>query len=204
LSTHYRRPIEFGDERIQEVESGLQTFYRFFDRYQRITGDDFYSLAAPAKRGDGEFTPSADATEKVIHEHRRKFLESMDDDFNTGGAIGDLYELVRLLNRYSDAEKLETTGKTDAAKLAVLKRGAAVMRELANTVGLFRAKAVKPGSEGANDELVGKLMALFIEVRNDARKNKNFATADGIRKGLAAIGVVLEDRPDGTQWSLQK
>ena len=204
LSTHYRRPIEFGDERIQEVESGLQTFYRFFDRYQRITGDDFYSLAAPTKRGDGEFTPSDDATEKAIHEHRRKFLESMDDDFNTGGAIGDLYELVRLLNRYSDAEKLETTGKTDAAKLAVLKRGATVMRELANTVGLFRTKAVKPGSEGANDELVGKLMGLFIEVRNDARKNKNFATADGIRKGLAAIGVVLEDRPDGTQWSLQK
>jgi cysteinyl-tRNA synthetase len=204
LSTHYRRPIEFGDERIQEVEKGLETFYRFFDRYQRITDDDFYSLAAPAKRGEGEFTPCADETEKAIHEHRKKFLESMDDDFNTGGAIGDLYELVRLLNRYSDAEKLESTGKTDAAKLAVLKRGATVMRELANTVGLFRTKAVKPGSEGANDELVGKLMALFIEVRNDARKNKNFATADGIRKGLAAIGVVLEDRPDGTQWSLQK
>jgi len=204
LSTHYRRPIEFGDERIQEVEKGLETFYRFFDRFQRITGDDFYTLAAPSKRGDGEFTPGADETEKAIHEHRRKFLESMDDDFNTGGAIGDLYELVRLLNRYSDAEKLETTGKTDAAKLAVLKRGATVMRELANTVGLFRTKAAKPGSEGANDELVGKLMALFIEVRNDARKNKNFATADGIRKGLAAIGVVLEDRPDGTQWTLQK
>jgi len=204
LSTHYRRPIEFGDERIQEVEKGLETFYRFFDRFQRITGDDFYTLAAPAKRGDGEFTPGADEAEKAIHEHRRKFLESMDDDFNTGGAIGDLYELVRLLNRYSDAEKLESTGKTDAAKLAVLKRGATVMRELANTVGLFRTKAVKPGSEGANDELVGKLMALFIEVRNDARKNKNFATADGIRKGLAAIGVVLEDRPDGTQWTLQK
>ncbi|MCE9603794.1 MAG: cysteine--tRNA ligase [Planctomycetia bacterium] len=204
LSTHYRRPIEFGDERIQEVEKGLETFYRFFDRYQRITGDDFYTLAAPAKRTDGEFTPGVDETEKAIHEHRRKFLESMDDDFNTGGAIGDLYELVRLLNRYSDVEKLESTGKTDAAKVAVLKRGATVMRELANTVGLFREKVVKPGSEGANDELVGKLMALFIEVRADARKNKNFATADGIRKGLTAIGVVLEDRPDGTLWTLQK
>ena len=204
LSTHYRSPIDFSEERIADIEKGLETFYRFFDRYQRITGDSFYTLAAPAKRSDGEFTPSADATETAVHGHRKKFLESMDDDFNTGGAIGDLYELVRLLNRYCDAEKLESTGKTDAAKLAVLKRGATVMRELANTVGLFRTKAVKPGSEGANDELVGKLMGLFIEVRNDARKNKNFATADGIRKGLAAIGVILEDRPDGTQWMLQK
>jgi cysteinyl-tRNA synthetase len=129
----------------------------------------------------------------------------MDDDFNTGGAIGDLFELVRLLNRYADAEKLDTAaGKADAAKVAVLKRGAAVMREIAGTVGLFRSPAAKPGTEGGNDELVGKLMQLFLEVRADARKNKNFATADGIRKGLAAIGIILEDRPDGTTWSIQK
>ena len=70
---------------------------------------------------------------------------------------------------------------------------------MANTVGLFRAPVAEAGQPtGANDELVGKLMKLFIEVRADARKNKNFATADGIRKGLTAIGVVLEDRPDGT------
>jgi cysteinyl-tRNA synthetase len=204
LSTHYRRPIDFSEERIEEVEKGLDNFYRFFDRYKRVTGDDFYALATSGRREAGEFTPGDDATEKQIHEHRRKFLEAMDDDFNTGGAIGDLFELVRLLNRFADAEKLDTTGKTDAAKIAVLKRGAAVMREIAGTVGLFRAPSVKPGSEGGNDELVGKLMQLFLEVRADARKNKNFATADGIRKGLAAIGILVEDRPDGTTWSIQK
>ena len=204
LSTHYRRPIDFSEERIEEVEKGLDNFYRFFDRYKRITGDDFYALAVSGKREAGEFTPGDDPTEKQIHEHRRKFLEAMDDDFNTGGAIGDLFELVRLLNRFADAEKLDTTGKTDAAKIAVLKRGAAVLREIAGTVGLFRAPAAKPGAEGGNDELVGKLMQLFLEVRADARKNKNFATADGIRKGLAAIGILVEDRPDGTTWSIQK
>lgn len=205
LSTHYRRPIDFSEERIQDVEKGLDGFYRFFERYKRVTGDDFYTLTSAAHREQGDFTPSADATEQAIAEHRRKFLESMDDDFNTGGAIGDLFELVRLLNRYVDAEKLESTGKSDAAKVAVLKRGATVMRELANTVGLFRTPVQKPGAAGgANDELVGKLMKLFIEVRAEARKNKNFATADGIRKGLAEIGVVLEDRPDGTSWSVTK
>ena len=204
LATHYRRPIDFSEERIQEVEKGLETFYRFFDRFKRVTGDDFYTLPAAARREQGDFTPSADLTEQAIHEHRRKFHEAMDDDFNTGGGIGDLFELVRLLNRFVDSEKLESTGKSDAAKVAVLKRGASVMRELANTVGLFRAPVQKPGASGAGDELVGKLMQLFIEVRAEARKNKNFATADGIRKGLAAIGVVLEDRPDGTSWTVQK
>lgn len=205
LSTHYRRPIDFSEERIDEVEKGLETFYRFFERYQRVTGDDFYKLPAVAKRADGEFDPGADATLKAVHEHRRKFLEAMDDDFNTGGAIGDLFELVRLLNRFVDAEKLETTGKSDAAKVAVLKRGAGVLRELASTVGLFRAAVTKPGTGGgANDELVGKLMKLMIEIRAEARKSKNFATADAVRKGLTEIGIVLEDRADGTTWSIQK
>jgi cysteinyl-tRNA synthetase len=205
LSTHYRRPIDFSEERIDEVEKGLETFYRFFERYQRVTGDDFYKLPAIAKRTDGEFDPGSDATLKTVHEHRRKFLESMDDDFNTGGAIGDLFELVRLLNRYVDAEKLETTGKSDAAKVAVLRRGAGVLKEIASTVGLFRAPAAKPGAGGgANDELVGKLMKLMIEIRAEARKSKNFATADAVRKGLTEIGITLEDRADGTSWSLQK
>jgi cysteinyl-tRNA synthetase len=207
LATHYRRPIDFSEERIDEVEKGLDTFYRFFERYQRVTGKNFYQLEAATTRsaGDAADTPSDDATVKAISEHRRKFIESMDDDFNTGGAIGDLFELVRLLNRFVDAEKLEGASKSDAAKVAVLQRGATVLRELANTVGLFRVPAAKPGTGGgANDELVGKLMKLFIDVRAEARKNKNFATADGVRKGLAEIGIVLEDRPDGTSWSLQK
>ena len=204
LSSHYRRPIDFSEERIDEVEKGLEAFYRFFDRFKRVTGDDFYASPIPARRDAGEFTPVGEV-ETQIHEHRRKFLEAMDDDFNTGGGIGDLFELVRLLNRFVDAEKLETSGKSDAAKVATLRRGAAVLREIASTVGLFRAPVVNPGAAaGPGDELVGKLMQLFIDVRAEARKAKNFAVADGIRKGLAAIGVVLEDRPDGTSWSVQK
>ncbi len=205
LATHYRRPIDFSEERIAEVEKGLDTFYRFFERFTRVTGEDFYKLAVATKRADGEFDPSSDATLQAIHEQRKKFIESMDDDFNTGGGIGALFELLRMLNRFVDAEKLESTGKSDVAKVAVLKRGAGVLRELASTVGLFRSAPAATGSSGgASDELVGKLMKLFIEVRADARKNKNFATADGVRKGLAEIGIVLEDRPDGTTWTIQK
>src|SRR5204862_5078480 len=74
LSTHYRRPIDYSEERIDEVEKGLENFYRFFDRFKRITGEDFYNLAAAARREQGDFTPGNDPTEQQIHEHRRKFL----------------------------------------------------------------------------------------------------------------------------------
>lgn len=205
LATHYRRPIDFSEERISEVEKGLDTFYRFFERYQRVTGDDYYELSAAATRKDGDAETGSDDISKAVYEQRKKFIESMDDDFNTGGGIGTLFELLRLLNRFVDAEKLESTGKADAAKVATLRRGAGVLRELASTLGLFRAPIAKTGvGGGANDELVGKLMKLFIELRAEARKSKNFAVADGVRKGLAEIGVVLEDRPDGTTWSVQK
>ena len=68
-------------------------------------------------------------------------------------------------------------------------------------MGLFR----KPPAEkqpGGNNELVAKLMGLMIELRADSRKKKDFATADQIRKRLAEIGVILEDRPGGTEWSV--
>src|SRR5205085_11511927 len=55
LSTHYRRPIDFSDERIQEVGTGLEQFYRFFKRYQRVTGQSFYEIQPAARRQAGEF-----------------------------------------------------------------------------------------------------------------------------------------------------
>jgi len=199
LSTHYRRPIDYSEERIEEVDKGLSTFYRFFQRYQRVTGEDFYSLVAAARREKGEFDPGADAMLRQVHELRQRFLEAMDDDFNTGGAIGDLFELVRGLNKFVDTENLEGAGRENRAALDVLRRGAAVLRELSATLGLFRAPVESASSGG--DELVGKLMELLISLRADARKNKNFAMADQIRKELTAMGVTLEDRPDGTLWT---
>jgi cysteinyl-tRNA synthetase len=201
LSTHYRRPIDFSDERIQEVDKGLETFYRFFKRYERVTGQSFYALAAPDNRTAGDFAPAND-TERQFHELRTRFLEAMDDDFNTGGAIGDLFELVRALNKFIDDEKLEVAGKSDAAKVATLERGTTVLRELASILGLFRQPPQETAA--ADDALVGKLMQLLIEVRADARKTKNFAAADKIRKSLGEMGIVLEDRPDGTDWTIQK
>jgi cysteinyl-tRNA synthetase len=75
-----------------------------------------------------------------------------------------------------------------------------VMRELTGVLGLFLA-APRPAPGGSDDGLVAKLMDLVIEIRANARKAKDFATADLVRNKLTAAGIVLEDRPDGTGWS---
>jgi cysteinyl-tRNA synthetase len=201
LSTHYRRPIYFSEDRIQEVATGMETFYRFFKRYQRVTGESFYDLEAPAQRTVGEFEPDGDRLLADVAEHRNRFLEAMDDDFNTGGATGVLFDMVRRLNKFVDDEKLEGNGNADAARLASLRQGATTFRELAATLGLFRKPALE--TSGADDQLVGQLLDLLLDIRADLRKAKNFAAADKIRNSLADLGVTLEDRPGGTEWSLK-
>ena len=124
----------------------------------------------------------------------------MDDDFNTGGGIAALFDLVRALNKYIDDEKLEEqTNRTDA-KLEKLNEGVKRLRELTSTLGLFRNPPQEPSGSG-DDELTGKLVELLIELRTESRKKKDFATADQIRNRLTEIGVILEDRPGGTEWS---
>ena len=71
---------------------------------------------------------------------------------------------------------------------------------MAATLGLFRTP-VEQKQAGADDGLVAGLMSLVIELRAESRKKKDFATADTIRKSLTALGVTLEDRPGGTEWS---
>jgi cysteinyl-tRNA synthetase len=202
LSTHYRRPIDYSDERISEVEKGLATFYRFFQRYERVTGESFYKVEAASIRAAGDEMAADAALPAEVVTCRERFLASMDDDFNTGGAIGDLFELVRALNKHVDNDNLEGPGKNNAGALASLRAGAGTLRELAATLGLFRAPPAAAG--GADEGLTSPLMQLLIDVRNEARKAKNFALADLIRNRLTALGVTLEDRPDGTSWTMQK
>ena len=225
LSSHYRRPIDYSIERLREVATSLDAFYRFFRRYARIMGELYYSLEPPACRSDGNYEPKKNEMIMAIAEHRNRFLEAMDDDFNTGSAIGVLFDLLRLLNKYADDHKLESGQHQGAAiggresvktsqALSVLKHGTNVLRELTMTLGLFRemprevlfGRPGTPGSqaggtESGDGELVGRLMTLLIELRTSARQSKDFATADKIRKYLAVMGITLEDRPTGTEWT---
>jgi len=199
LSTQYRRPIDYSEERLREVETGMDTFYRLFKRFDRVTGESYYSLAAPATRQQGDFQPGTNPLLAAVAELRNRFLEAMDDDFNTGGGIGTLFDLVRAINKYADDEKLEERAGRTPERLDVLRHGVTVLRELTATLGLFRKAAEEKPPGG--DDLTGKLMTLLIELRAEARKKKDFATADRIRVTLGEIGVALEDRPGGTEWS---
>ena len=158
-----------------------------------------YDLPAAARREEGNFDPGGDPLLIDVAAQRNRFLEAMDDDFNTGGAIGDLFDLLRRLNKFVDDEKLEDPKQAAPEKTASLRRGAAVLRELAATLGLFRHPPAEKAA--ADDGLAGNLMKLLIDLRAEARKKKDFATADRIRNGLAEIGVTLEDRAGGTEWS---
>jgi len=199
LSTHYRSPIEYGEDRLAEMRRGLDGFYRFFERYRRITGQDFLGVQVPWKLRDefnADWTTGPDWNEVVLL--RQKFFDCMDDDFNTAGGIGVLYELLSALNRFAEKKHLEGTGQAEGPTRAVFQKGVVILRELSQILGLFWEA---PKNEEAGDNrLVDGLMQLLLDLRAEARRGKNFAVADQIRKRLTELGVTLEDRPGGTGW----
>ncbi|HUG19011.1 MAG TPA: cysteine--tRNA ligase [Planctomycetaceae bacterium] len=196
LATHYRSPIDFSEERIAEVGKSMEGFYRLFETYERISGESFYDLPTAALRKDSTELPD-DGFLSEIDEFRSRFLEAMDDDFNTGGAVGVLHELRRSLNAFISKHKLDSS-QPDAKQLAQLKTALGILKELANLLGVFRKPLQK--SSGADDEFVNGLMNLIIDLRAEARKTKNWAIADRIRDGLNELQVTLEDRTEETLW----
>jgi cysteinyl-tRNA synthetase len=201
LGTHYRSPIEYSEDRLLEVKKSLEGFYRFFERFERISGASFYKLEVPWSRADGinpNWTGGPDWDEIV--RLRAAFLACMDDDFNTGGAIGVLYEMLTSLNRYADAKQLEGAGAAAKPAVDIFRKSTVILRELGQLLGLFHEEVA--ASKGGDDKLVGGLIQLLIDLRAEGRKAKNFALADQIRQRLAQVGVTLEDRPGGTGWRI--
>ncbi len=88
----------------------------------------------------------------------------------------------------------------DPKTIAEFTTGVRVLKELSQILGLFHEPAA--AAKGGDDKLVGGLMKLLLDLRAEARKAKNFAMADQIRKRLTELGVTLEDRPGGTGWRL--
>jgi cysteinyl-tRNA synthetase len=222
LSTHYRSPIEYSEERLGEIRRALDGFYRFFERYQRITGNSFYSINAPnSEAGHGQVQSQYDQQfPGILREElpqsalkwREVFLDAMSDDFNTGGAIGWLSNLLRDLNRYADEHALESLHPSGELHLPRFKFGVLVLRELTQILGLFQ-QAPQQEKTGGDDALVAGLMQLLLDVRTDLRaqakkiaakddpvKKALFEQTDVIRKRLGELGVTLEDRPGGTGW----
>ena len=206
LRTHYRSTIVFSDDGIAEAGKALDKFYVLFERYKRINGRSFYldpnaddeNRRLIANRSQGTIETGGNALLEEAQDLRNGFLEKMDDDFNSGAAVSDLFQLLSALNKFADQQQLEETGKRQDSDLAVFNRGTETLRELGAILGLF---IKPPPAVGSNDDAITEdLMRLLIDIRNNARTNKDFATADTVRDRLGELGITLEDRKEGTGW----
>jgi cysteinyl-tRNA synthetase len=199
LGTHYRSPLDFSDQALLEAKNAADAFYDLFMRLKE--SED----RATADKGLME----------AIGRCRVAFREAMDDDFNTSVALAALQRLK------SDVNKLLSQGlSTEARKIAREE-----FRSLGNSLGLLQldkwqfvggivvtpgvasltlttfAPTVMVGQVSPEIELSEVQIEQQIAERLDAKKKKNFARADEIRKSLAARGIVIEDKPDGTsRW----
>lgn len=196
LSTHYRRPLAYSEERLEEVGQALQNFYRFFQRVERLAGVHPYELPAEV---EGEIEAELDTYQQELSNEidRAKVLfeEAMDDDFNTADAIARLFELVTKVNRYVEERELEheTPGQADKSLLI---RAAQRIRQCAKVLRLFEEPVGPAPRAGIEAELV----ELLLEVRNAARGHRDYQLADRIRSRLGELGVVIEDHARGSTW----
>ena len=200
LRTQYRSTIVYNDETLAEAGTSLEAFYRYFDRFAEITGGSFYGLSAATRRGEGGFDPAGDALLNEIHAIREKFLAAMDDDFNTGAAISVLFDALRTLNRHIDANQLAAGADAKSPAVESLVKATSVIAELSRVLGLFAKPPATSGGDEADAELLDSVVHLLINLREEARERKDYATGDAIRDRLADLGVALLDKKEGTSW----
>jgi len=131
---------------------------------------------------------------EVLEEHRQAFLEAMDDDFNTPRALAALHELAREVNRWLDRERPLSPGS-----LAAIDR---TFRELGGQVlGIIPEKLAPTGVE---EEALARLVEIILSLREEYRKARDWARADALRDRLAELGIMVEDRPEGPTWRLER
>ncbi|MCJ7830611.1 MAG: cysteine--tRNA ligase, partial [Desulfobacterales bacterium] len=183
LSNHYRSPIDFTRQAMDEASSGLDKIYALVDRMEAKTG-------MPGDRGS-----------IVSGDYWARFCEAMDDDFNTAKGIGVLFDGVRHFNRLLD----ETGDTLSDGDLAALRTGRQDFYRMGEVLGILnhspQAYFEANRSQGLTQEAIDPAaVERLIAERSQARKAKDWRTADQIRQKLARMNIVLEDRPDGTVW----
>ena len=172
LQAHYRSPINYSLEVIQQCQASLDRLHNCRDRLD-------FALANACQeptQGEEEFRAQVDA--RVA-----QFVEAMDDDLNTADGIAALFELVRDINNF-----LSETRSQQAVSYAIQK-----FDELCDVLGLLYNRKKADSLDSEIEELIAQ--------RQAARKAKDFAKADAIRDQLNQMGIQLKDTPQGVQWS---
>ncbi|MEK6777892.1 MAG: cysteine--tRNA ligase [bacterium] len=188
LSTHYRSPIDFSDQNLKDAERARRRVYTLLYEVDR-------RLSKAAESAASQEAAGYPAVSLQVQEMVPRFEEVMDDDFNTARALGGLFEVVRALNGF-----LKNIGLNMNQEIgSVLKGFRENIRVIGSVLGLFqgRPEEVLKGAGGMETLDLEEVQAMIFR-RTEARKQKDWAEADRIRKELAEKGVLLKDLPDGT------
>ena len=190
LTNHYRGPIDFSEQNLQEAAKVLDRYYEFF-------------AAAEKKRGARE-ADSQPSSNKTLNElpFMLKFEEAMNDDFNTALALAHMNEELRRLNKaLSELEEDPADLKDFDLAVGALKETGRLLGVFYRTPGEYRDQTFKLKSRELDLD-VEKIERLIAE-RNAARKAKEWAKSDQARDELNKMGVVVEDTPEGTLWKIK-
>jgi cysteinyl-tRNA synthetase len=191
LSTHYRSPIEFSDEQLKEAEASIDRYYTTSIRIRDFLSED---------NAKEKSAPDEKVLAELLERFQKNFEEAMDDDFNTALAIGNIFELIRVLNKYMD-------GRPSGQRAVALITGS---RDLLNRTGgvlnIFQRTPeewYKALMKVKHIDLAEADIAAKIEARKKARERKDWADADRIRQELEEKGIILEDKKDVTAWKVK-
>ena len=197
-SRHYRSPASYSADELEGARRAYERLRSTLDAARRRiadagrTGASGRASEAPAADEALSAGSGGDELSKAASEAREKFIQGMDDDFNTAVALAAVHDLARSVN-----DALHSSSKVSRAGL---RRAVDTMEELGGILGLFREK-----EEGAaNSGMVDGLVELLVRVRGELRAKKEWALADRIRDGLREMGIVLEDTASGTVWKREK
>lgn len=179
VSTHYRSPLDFSDVRLDEAKASLTRLKNALDNLKEL------AKMPASQTSDGQTLLTK------ANESKQGFYEAMDDDFNTALAIANMFDLAKEINIYYN----EVMSKKANCNKEVVDNTLAIFTEMADIIGILEFE-----DTSADDGLVDSLMNLIIDIRQNARKNKDWSTADKIRDELKNIGITLEDSPSGVRW----
>ncbi len=203
LSTHYRSPVEFSEESLKEAVRSLDRYYNTLRRIETYLSSWDHKnkpQAEPPKEDYREFRD-------VVGRFKERFQDAMDDDFNTALAIANVFELIKEINRFLDRQpEGPTVTSPPSEALELLKKALASIKEAGSVLNLFNRTTKEwylsvmkmKGIKITEQEIEER-----IRLRAEARQKKDYKTADAIRKELADLGILLEDRRDGTEWTVQ-
>lgn len=186
LSTHYRKPINFSFENMEDTKKALQNIVKSMNKFEDIVEKYKNEKTADIK--------NLDFSQK-IDEFDKKFEEAMDEDMNTPQALATIFDQIRETNKFISVNKDELS--TIYAEIE--KSYESLKRKIGNVFGIeIEMENSAKEEDGENMELTKKLIELLIKLRSEARSEKNFKLSDEIRDELKVLGVEIKDNRDGT------